>query len=79
MNNVLIGFADRWARRMDRVPGALHVGVIPQADLKPFRPDIAEAVAHGEYEFMRLTNRKASFRWRSVLMQVQRETRSLRF
>ena len=75
MSKILIAFADRLARRADIVPSALHARMTHYAERKPFRPDIAEAIAHGEYEFMRLTNRKASFRWRAVLMQVQQETR----
>ena len=77
MSNALIAFADRLVRRMEFAPEAPHAGMAHRAHHKPFRPDIAEAIACGEYEFMRMTNRKASFRWRAILMQVQRETRSL--
>jgi hypothetical protein len=75
MSNALIALADRLVRRMEFAPGAPQSSTPHRAHHKPFRPDIAEAIAHGEYEFMQLTNRKDSFRWRSVLMQVQRETR----
>ena len=76
MSNALIALADRLVRRMEFAPDAPQSGMPHHAHHRPFRPDIAEAIACGEYEFMRLTNRKASFRWRTVLMQVQRETRS---
>ena len=76
MSKILIAFADRLVRRMEFMPSAPQSSMPHRAHHKPFRPDIAEAIGRGEYEFMRMTNRKASFRWRAILMQVQQETRS---
>ena len=76
MSKALIAFADRLARRMESAPTSARGGKTRYTTLKTFRPDIAEAIASGEYEFMQLNNRKSSFRWRSILRQVQQETRS---
>ena len=75
MSKTLIALADRLVRRMEFVPEAPHAGMTHRARLKPFRPDIAEAIARGEYAFQRLTNKRHTFRYRAILMQVQRETR----
>jgi hypothetical protein len=51
---------------------APHAGTSHCDPIRPFRPDIAEAIALGEYDFMRP---KSSFRRRAILMQMQRATR----
>ena len=75
MSNALIALADRLVRRMEFAPGAPQSSMPHRAHHKPFRPDIAEAIAHGEYAFQRLTSKRHTFRYRAILMQVQRETR----
>ncbi len=40
--------------------------------IKQYRPDIAEAIAQGEYVFMQRTGRSAGFRRRSIQLRYHR-------
>ena len=74
MSKILLAIADRLVRRMDFAPPAIEIGAAHYGPIKPFRPDIAEAIARGEYAFQRLTSRKSTFRYRTIRMQVQQGT-----
>ncbi|RYB01372.1 hypothetical protein [Lichenibacterium ramalinae] len=78
MSKALLTSAERLVRRMEFVPSAPHAGMARYAPFKPFRPDIAEAIARGEYAFQQLTSKRHTYRHRAILMQVQRGTRTRR-